>query len=77
MVTPSKKLLEEIPYESESDDEIAVWVIGCGIEGVFASPSGIEMFGFEEDAALADSGIDKEIEIGEITDFGLVLHEEI
>ena len=35
------------------------------------------MFGFEEDAALANSGIDKEIEIGKVTDFLLVLHEEI
>ena len=35
------------------------------------------MFGFEEDAALANSGVDKEIEIGKITDFLLVLYEEI
>ena len=35
------------------------------------------MFGFEEDAALFDSGVDEEIEIGKVADFLSVLREEI
>ena len=76
VVTP-RTSLEKIPYESESYDEVAVWVIWCGVEFVFACPSGIEMFGFQKDAALADSGIDEEIEIGETSDFLFVLYKKI
>jgi len=69
--------LEEIPDESESYDKIAVRIIGCGIEPAVRGPSRVEMFGFEKDAALADSGIDKEIAVGEITNLLVVLHKEI
>jgi hypothetical protein len=76
VVTP-KNLLKEIPYQSEAHDKVAVGIIGCGVEGIATAPCGIEMFGFEENATLAYTSIDKEIEVGEISNFLFVLREEI
>lgn len=68
------KLLEEIPHQSEANHEIAIRIIGCGIE-IITGHSGIEMFRFEKNSGLANSGVNKEIDHWKIAYFSLILNK--